>query len=81
MSIAKVMEAIGFWLFRHLFPGEYDHMRHLIDDVIYLEEENKILREKLAGWEVSHNYSGAHLEGKTTTNAVNGKTYWLEFGK
>ena len=25
------------WLFQHLFPTDYEHMTHLVDDVIKLE--------------------------------------------
>jgi len=32
------------WLFKILFPMDYMHLRHLIDDVIELELENKRLR-------------------------------------
>ncbi len=34
------------WLFRFLFRADYEHMRHLVDDVIKLEKENEILRNK-----------------------------------
>ena len=32
------------WLFKHLFPQEWDHMGHLVDDVIRLEQQNALLR-------------------------------------
>ena len=37
------------WLFKHLFPTDYEHMTHLVDDVIRLElrlqrEEEKYKR-------------------------------------
>ena len=33
------MSKLSGWLFMKLFPREYDHMRHLVDDVIRLERE------------------------------------------
>jgi len=31
------MDKIKGWVFRHLFREDYEHMRHLVDDVIRLE--------------------------------------------
>lgn len=31
------------FLFKLLFPGQYAHMQHLIDDVVRLEREQKFL--------------------------------------
>ncbi len=36
------------WLFKTFFRGEYEHMTHLVDDVIRLEEEAMAMRETLA---------------------------------
>ena len=33
------MSKLSGWLFKWLFPREYEHMRHLVDDVIRLERE------------------------------------------
>jgi len=35
------------WLFKLLFRAEYEHMRHLIGDVIELEQRNGLLRSKV----------------------------------
>lgn len=35
------MNKVSDWLFRHLFPCEYEHMRELVDDVIKLEAEKR----------------------------------------
>ncbi len=35
------------WLFKLLFPKQWRHMRHLIDDVIYLEREKIELTNRI----------------------------------
>jgi len=68
-------EGIRDWLFRHLFPDEYDHMRHLVDDVIDLEIEKRKLSQELAGWQVSHNFKDAEIGVVTTTSEGNETVY------
>ena len=36
---------IQSWLFQTLCKGDYEHLQHLIGDVIQLERENKYLRD------------------------------------
>ena len=65
------------FLHKLLFPGQSDHLEHLVDDVIRLERENKRLKQELVGWQVSHNYTGPLPEYKVTTNG-NGKTIYMD---
>ncbi len=40
---------ISNWLFKLLFPEQWEHMGHLVDDVIRLEAEQKGLQIQIAG--------------------------------
>ena len=63
------------WLFKRLFPGYYDHMRHLVSDVIRLETE-------LAGWRVSHQYEGKMSPSEiTTTTDGTSETVYVDVDK
>ncbi len=36
------------WLFKLLFRKDYEHMRHLVDDVIRLERDKSVLKVELS---------------------------------
>lgn len=70
------LDKVQHWIFLHFCPGEYEHLRHLVDEVISLEVENKRLGDALAGWEVSHNYSQLSPSFTVTSNSSD-KTYFV----
>ena len=56
------------WLFRHLFPRQYDHMQHLVDDVIRLEQKRRC-------------NSDLSLNGQATITSGNSdvKSLWIDW--